>query len=535
MKVISALVILAFSGSMGAYSQGRPVDWPFYGGDAQRTGWEKSDSRITKANVKDFVLVLKRKLDNKGKGPRSLTPPVVIGNLISYRGFKELAFVAGSSDTIWSIDADMDRVFWQKQLETGGTPTKVGGASAFCSGSVVATPSLTPPTNFGGGRGAQTAASSAAPVVKTGRNLLNAGGGSGGFGSPRPAFALSNNGVLHLLNTSNGADLATAPFVPPNAKASSLTISEGVVYTTTSGGCGGTPDGIWALDLADANTVAKFHVGDSSISSLGGLAIGASGTVYVQTGAGTLDPSANKWGNTLLALNAKDLKMQHYFTAQGTGVVKKDAAHINVSAPVVFTYKQREIVASAGNDGRLSLLDGKNLGGDDHKTALYQTPPLAAAGGGIWGGLSSWEDPDGMRWILAPVWGALNADLHAPLTNGNAQNGSIVAFKLEEKEGKLILTPAWVSRDMNSPEPPVITSGMIFALAAGEYSRDEKPKGSSHAILYALDGLTGKEVYSTGSQVTSPANLTGMTIANSRVYFTTADNTLYAFGILLER
>ena len=72
-----------------ANAQGRPLDWPSYGGNAQRTGWEKSDSRITKDNVKEFQLVLKSKLDNQETGPHALTPPAIIGLLISYRGFKE--------------------------------------------------------------------------------------------------------------------------------------------------------------------------------------------------------------------------------------------------------------------------------------------------------------------------------------------------------------------------------------------------------------------------------------------------------------
>ena len=89
-----------------------------------------------------------------------------------------------------------------------------------------------------------------------------------------------------------------------------------------------------------------------------------------------------------------------------------------------------------------------------------------------------------------------------------------------------MLTPAWVSGDMQSPEPPVITSGIAFALAAG---------ASTHATLHALDATTGKEIYSTGTKVTAPASLTGLTVANGRVYFSTTDNTLYAFGIFLER
>ena len=94
--------------------------------------------------------------------------------------------------------------------------------------------------------------------------------------------------------------------------------------------------------------------------------------------------------------------------------------------------------------------------------------------------------------------------------------------------------------------PPVIANGVVFALSAGEFTRqvkasegittiDERPKGSTHATLYAFDARTGKELYSSRNQVAVPASLTGLTIANGRVYFGGIDGTLYAFGMYMER
>jgi outer membrane protein assembly factor BamB len=82
------------------------------------------------------------------------------------------------------------------------------------------------------------------------------------------------------------------------------------------------------------------------------------------------------------------------------------------------------------------------------------------------------------------------------------------------------------------PEAPVIANGVVFALSAGEMKH--KGKLTGHATLYALDGDTGKVIYSTRDQVTAPANLSGVTMANGRVYFTTTDSTLWAFGYHLE-
>jgi outer membrane protein assembly factor BamB len=205
--------------------------------------------------------------------------------------------------------------------------------------------------------------------------------------------------------------------------------------------------------------------------------------------------------NKLLALTSRELKLKQSFTSSSN------------ATPLVFPYKGRDLIVSAGSGGRLYLLDSESL------TPLHQTEPLATGDHGVWGGLSSWQDESGTRWVYAPVWG----------------RGVIVAFKVEESDGKPVLAQAWTSRNMSSPEPPVITNGVVFVLSAGEYTRDERPKGSARATLYALDSATGKELYSSGDQVAAPGNLTGIALANGRVYFTTNDSTLYAFGIFLER
>ena len=524
-----------------AFPQGRPLDWPSYGGDARRSGWERSDTRITKDNIKDFTLVLKRKFDKQPAGSRTLTSPVIIGLLISYKGFKELGFVAGNGGGLWAIDVDIDRMFWQKQL-----PVAKAG-SVICADGPTVMPTLTPPTTFGRRPAARppvtppgTPVSPGQPPTPAGQTAaLPARLGGTGFGAPRPVYMVTSDGKLHQFNTSDGSDQYPAlNFLPANAKASPLAMSDNVIYTTTMGGCGGVPNAVWAIDLAmEEPTVASFPLTGGQAGGMGGLAVGNDGTVYVQTGPGTSDPGAGKYANTLLALSMKDLKLRDHFVVSED---MKGPADMNVTTPVVFEFSGRDLIVSAGRDGRLYLLDSKSLGGSDHKTPLYKTPVIASAGSGdrgIWGGISTWEDADGLRWIAAPVWGPVNAEIKAPVTNGAAPNGAIVAFKVEEQGGKPVLTPAWISRDMKSPQPPVITADTVFAVAAGGYTRqgaELRPNNSAPAVMYAFDGATGKEVYSTGNEVTAPANLTGMTLANGRVFFSTTDSTLYGFGIFLE-
>jgi outer membrane protein assembly factor BamB len=519
MKTFAMVAAVSCVGASVAMAQAR-ANWNNFGGDAQHTGWERTDARISKDTVKDLQLLWKMKLENQPQGPRPLQAPLLLGNLISYRGFKELAFVAASSDVIYAIDADLGKLFWQKHLEYANLDPRNGASSWACPGGLTSMPAMPPPTARGPAPGAAPARGPAAPAGTT--------------PAPPPArgpftpvgvasvYAISSDGRLHRLNVSTGDDVIQPMGVlPANAKVQSLTIAANVIYTVTGQECNGAPNAVWAVDLtADPPKAASFPLKTADSWSLGGPTIGMDGTVYIQT------------SDRLLALNPKDLRLKESFS---TGASKKDP-DLNAASPLTFPYKDGELIVAAGRDGRLHLLSA-----DAPSKSLYDTPPIANAQGGIWGGLSSWQEMDGTRWVLAPVWGALNPELKIPGANPSSA-GSIVAFRAEEQNGGPVLTPAWASRDMSSPQPPVIASGVVFALSSGEFTRtigrsgeiDERPKGGTRAVLYALDALTGKELYSSRNQIAGPAALTGLTLANGRVYFGTMDGTVYGFGMYME-
>src|SRR6202043_3714456 len=114
-----------------------------------------------------------------------------------------------------------------------------------------------------------------------------------------------------------------------------------------------------------------------------------------------------------------------------------------------------------------------------------------------------------------------------PKTNGGTPNGSIVAFKVEEQNGKTVLTPGWVSPDMTNPSPVAIANGLVFTLANGETKK-------SHAKLYVMDAGTGAPIYSSGDEIPSSANFASVSVSGGNVLFVTSDGTLYSFGIGLE-
>jgi outer membrane protein assembly factor BamB len=498
---------------------GRTSDWWSQAGDAQRTGWEKQDQTFTKADVKDFRLLWKMKLAGKASAPGSLRPPLIIGNLIGSRGFKELAIAAGGTDNLWVIDADLARMYWTRNFGKA--------AAGTCAAAMAPTPSLAAPITF-----RFPTAGAPRPVTAPPVNIAQEIAASAALRrliEHRPIFMLSSDGALHRLNVDNGAELDPAvPFLPAGARARSLNVGQNVVYTTTTKGCSEAPDAVWGITLKQpAAQISSFTSEGSQLIGFGGPVVGTDGTVYVQTSGGALDPAANKYGNALVALTAHELKLKGYFAFDAT----KSAA--NSAAPIAFAYKGREMVVAAGGDSSLYLLDASALGGSDHRTPLAKAPALAGKKGVVWGGLSTWEERGGARYILAAVWGPLAGALHAPRVNGKVKHGSIVVFRLEDKDGKPAFSLAWVSPDMPSPAPPVIAQGVVFALSNGEFTKG-KAKRAAHATLYALDALTGAQLYSTANEVEGPGSLTGVSIANGRVYFSTMDNTLYAFGKYLE-
>jgi outer membrane protein assembly factor BamB len=192
------------------------------------------------------------------------------------------------------------------------------------------------------------------------------------------------------------------------------------------------------------------------------------------------------------------------------------------------------------------MLDTSSLGGEDHRTPAYRTPLICNEEVnftmGVWGALASWEEANGTRWVLTPFWGPKHPQFRAPIEHGPIVYGAVAAFKVDDKAGKVVLTPAWISRDMYMADPPVIANGVVYAYGSGESTTQRWPEPghvggsagriqeSTHAILYALDAQTGKELWSSGDQIASWNHFSGLTVANGRVYIGTFDGMLYCFG-----
>ena len=56
------------------------------GADTRRNNWQKDETILTKANVKDMRLLWKTKLDNQQRQMHSLLEPLVIGSVTTKSG-----------------------------------------------------------------------------------------------------------------------------------------------------------------------------------------------------------------------------------------------------------------------------------------------------------------------------------------------------------------------------------------------------------------------------------------------------------------
>ena len=506
--IVSIGSALVWAGPAAAQGRGG-ADWTTAGNDAQRSSWVRSDPKISRDSMQKpgFQFLWKIKFENEARQLNGLTPAVLLDRYIGHRGFRSLAFIGGSSDNVYAVDTDLGRIEWQNHYSAGPA---AGPGSLDCPGGT--TTGLTRPTGTAlpvaiggrggfGGRGGPAKSGVGEPgegavqLVEVGQGRGGrsapgapgdagrgaARGGGGGFSRmPSLAYALTSDGRLQAVYVSNGADSEEPmKFLPANANAQGLIVADNVAYAATVNGCGGVANGVWALDLA-SKEVATWKSGAGSPAGSAGPAFGPDGTLYVATAGG--EPS-------LVALEPKTLKQKDSYP---TG---SDFA----SSPVVFDYKGKILVAAGAKDGSIRLFDSASIKSALASSMSQNGPPS---------GLASWQDAAGTRWILAAAATAVDA------------------WKVVDENGGPSLRRGWVSRDMVAPLAPLILNGVVFALAGGD--------AHSHAVLYALDGGTGKEVWNSGNTIGSFVHGGGLSGGSSQLYLGTYDRTLYAFGFPIE-
>ena len=421
-----------------------------------------------------------------------------------------------------------------------GAPPAAGAAGAAAGrgavGGTAAAPGQPPAAGGGAGRGG----GAAAPGIPG----APAGGPGGGFGRPSGVvYVLASDGVLHVLGLPSGKDIQKpAPFLPANANWSDPVAAETNLYTGTTNRCGDAANAIWAIDLAAENKpVTSWRTNGGGI--VGSVALGIDGMLIAAIGPGPV--SAGGYANAIVSVDPKTMELKDWFT---------DPRAEFVSTPVIFSHGDKDIVAAATKDGRILLLDASSLGGSNHSTPLFASQSLAGSAGTFApGALATWQEmlpgppsPSPATPAAAGAPGQAPGQSAATVVPGTRwllvpTANAITALKVVDNGGKPSLQQGWVSRDLASPVTPLIVNGVVFALSSGRAASTagataaELAKTSAPAVLYALNGVDGKELWSSGKTITSFFPGKSFWSANGQVYVGAFDGTLYAFGFAMER
>jgi outer membrane protein assembly factor BamB len=526
-------------------------DWTTWNGDPERSGWARAEKKLSASNAPRLQLLWKTQLD-AAPSPVNLhstiTDPLVVNGVSTNRGTKDLVIVASADDSVYAIDAATGTVVWRRDFPNRLKPPLP--ATGSC------------PNNL-----------NAAPVIDKTAGLL---------------YVLTNDGKLRTLGLADGDDrVAPAQFTEPYSRNWSLNLANGYIYTSSSRGCGDAISSIEAIKLDPTRPVVRFYPSTGKASGpwgRGGIVAGPSG-VFAQTADGAYDPAAGRFGNSILGLT-NDLRLTDSYTPANWEYLNRKDLDLGSASPVVFPFGNWTLVAAAAKEGVIYLLDAADLGGVDHHTPLFASPRYGNDMAtfhytGVWGAMSTWLDPKGDRWLLVPMEGPAAKETAATFrqTNGSLVNGSVMAFKVVLRGDRPVLEPQWSSGDLDVPGIPVIADGVIYVLATGDRAGEVRrptnvprkagkpplsaiPRGvpgadrdsawiasqygpdgqevgrrfsggrdSTHAVLYALDAGTGKELYSSADTIDSWTHYGALAISNGRIFVSTYHGRVFAFGL----
>ena len=427
-----------------------------------------------------------------------LTQPLLLPNIIAYKGFKALAFVGSASGIVYSIDYDLNRMFWEQKLATSasraaacssGLPvlTKatrdscrpvgaVAIAAAAGAGAPAGRRGEAPPLTRRGHAGAPPAARCLPRLAAAAASAAAAGGGRGrGAGGPQIAngrgggdnvFAISTGGMVHVMNPQIGTDqIPPVKFLPAQCQ------RRGIDPRRHDALCRDDRQLSAAWRMASGRLISRARRRPSRRTTRKvprspvprAPTFGTDGTMYIATGAGT-SPVAN----SIVSLERKTLTQKDWFSA--------DASPFT-SNPIVFQYKGKDLIVAANKDGRLYVLDSASLGGADHKTPLHKSSPVSSAAA---------DGRDRPRELAGFSRNALDRrrrvertrctpDTKFAMANGAVSKGALVAFTVVDQNDVPTLQPQWVSRDLAAPVTPA------SSMASCSRSRAERPAAAARS------------------------------------------------------
>jgi outer membrane protein assembly factor BamB len=508
--------LLACSSCSLAFAQSG--QWLTYGHDPQRSGVASDEHAFTPANVLHLGLIWKTVVPNQPLAMNGLTAPLVADDVATASGKRNLVLVAGSSNHVFALDADSGELLWKFDAPAEAKPHDA--PDWLCPNALNDT-----------------------PVIDPAKGRL---------------FVISSDGRLLTLALADGHPLMPpARFVPAYSKMWSLNYSGGVLYTSLSQDCNDTRSGIAAMDpdapgkpvvfFSTTGACGKSFCG-AGIWGRGGPAVDFAGFVYGATGDAPFDPAANLFGDTLLKLSPGSLDLAGYYTPVDWEYLTRKDLDMGTTTPAIFRWHNRVLAAVGGKEGAVYLVDTATMSSSQHRIAAFISPRYTNRqqtfeANGIWGAMSVWRDSAGETWLYVPSWGEPTTEAQFPRSYGPVNSGSVMAFRVASaKDGSPTLQPVWMSENIAVPDPVAIAGGVVFVVGTGENPQqvqngdiskilhNRENLNTGHAMLYALEAGTGRELWSSARIMTGWTHFSGLAVGDGKVFVTTHDGAVYAFA-----
>ncbi|HWU56120.1 MAG TPA: PQQ-binding-like beta-propeller repeat protein [Rhizomicrobium sp.] len=528
-KLCALLALLCTAGSVASANE-----WLTFGHDGERSGWNRDERTLSPKTVPGLKLLWQTQLPVtvKDVALASLTSPLIATGIATAQGKRDLLFTVGMDDSLSALDAASGAVVWRKTFAHDLKPLRA--ANVNCSNTEQAT-----------------------PAIDKAKGVI---------------YFTTSDGKLRGVALGDGAErLTPTQFVAPFSRNWSLNLIDGVVYTAAGRGCGGSaeqaiePGTVAAMDVRDPAhpVLSRFLTSKGRPAGpwgRGGPVKGPKG-VYVQTADGPRDPDAGLFGNAVLAIGPKAQGAPDYFIPADWKALNAKDLDLGSGSPLVLSFAGRDLLATSSKDAVVFLLDANSLGGSDHATALYTSPRLGNEAGeyyaqGVWGGISAYQTPKGETYLYVPMWGPKAQNVSFPKSYGDAPHGSIMALRVVKTGSDFSLVPEWISHDLNLPDSVAVAGGVVFAVQTGEQAiqHPDNPEGHGRPIpgvhtltqaelekfratpvapmvLYALDALTGEELYSSKDLLKDWVHFNQPVVAGGRVFLVSHNAHVYAFGL----
>ena len=130
--VAAVMAAAGLTAALGAQGPAK-ANWLTDGYDKERTSWQRNETLLSPDTVGRMKLLWKVQLDNPPRQMHNLFPALIVGDVLTAQGRRELAIVAGVSDNIYGIDVETGTQIWKRHFDSTFVEDRPPRVSTCCA------------------------------------------------------------------------------------------------------------------------------------------------------------------------------------------------------------------------------------------------------------------------------------------------------------------------------------------------------------------------------------------------------------------